>query len=123
VPRICLICSHPKRQDIELAVLSGQPTSAIAALFRVSDDSLQRHKQSHLPDKLAKAHDAKEVSEADSLLREMSELRDKLRHGLAEAEQAGSGAGVVAFLRELRNTLESYFNITDRIAKRKTEFR
>ena len=121
MPRICQICAHNRREEIERAILSGQSLSAIAALFRVSPDALQRHKQSHLPDKLAKAQEAKTVLEADGLLREIAELREKLRRGLAEAEQAGSGAGIIAFAKEYRNTLETYFNIADRIAERAAE--
>ncbi len=121
MPRPCAVCCHQKREEIERALISKQSVREISALFRVSEDSLQRHKQTHFSDKLAKAVNAKEVLEADSLLQEMSELRDKLRHGLAEAELAGSGAGVVAFSRELRNTLESYFQIQDRMAQRKIE--
>lgn len=121
MPRNCRVCSHTKRQEIEVALLSSQSVREISALFRVSEDSLQRHKQSHLSDKLAKAHEAKEVLDAHSLLREMSELRDKLSRGLDAAEQSGSAGGVVAFGRELRNTLEAYFKITDRMAERATE--
>ena len=121
MPRTCAICAHEKRQDIERAIFSGKSLSAIAALFRVSPDALQRHKQSHLPDKLAKAQEAKTDLEADGLLREIAELREKLRRGLAQAEQAGSGAAMVAFAREYRNTLETFFNIADRMAERAAE--
>lgn len=118
MPRICTICSHAERQAIDEALVSGAAIRKTAALYRVSEDSLQRHKREHLPDKLVKAQQAREIFGADRLLNEMTQLRDKLWTGLAEAERAGSGAGVVAFAREYRNTLESYFNIADRIAQR-----
>jgi len=37
---------------------------------------------------------------------------------LAQAERTGNAAGFLAFAREYRQTLESYFDITERMAER-----
>jgi hypothetical protein len=121
MPRVCTICSHPQKQEIDRAIIGGQSCREIGALFGVSPDAIQRHRTDHLPDKLVKAHDAEEVLSADALLAEMDRLRETLRNGLQAAEAAGSGAAIVSFAREYRAALESLFDITERIAARTGE--
>ena len=48
----------------------------------------------------------------------MRELKDRLRHGLDQAEGAGNPAAFVAFAREFRQCLESYFDICEKIGAR-----
>ena len=54
----------------------------------------------------------------DVLLAEMAELKSRLRNGLDQAERAGNMAAFVAFAREHRQCLESYFEMADRIASK-----
>jgi len=49
----------------------------IAKQYFVSAASLHRHKKDHLPAKLVKAQEAREIAKADSLLDQVIELRDK----------------------------------------------
>jgi len=51
----------------------------------------------------------------------MWELKSKLRSGLDEAEKSRNAAGFVAFARVLRQTLESYFDISERVAEKANE--
>jgi hypothetical protein len=87
VPRVCTICVHPERLDIEAALVAGEPCPAIAALYRVSEDALLRHKQNHLPAHLAKAQEAAEVVQADGLLARLLSLNGETMEILKEARE------------------------------------
>jgi hypothetical protein len=45
----CTICSHAERYQIELALVSGVSTRAIAKKFSVSRDAAWRHHTNHVP--------------------------------------------------------------------------
>lgn len=72
MPRVCRVCSHPKRQEIDLALVAGELSFRnIAERFTLSLGSLTRHKADHLPGKLARAKDAKEQREATDIMAEL----------------------------------------------------
>ena len=68
MPRPCSICVHPEREAINKALVVNEPLRDIAGRYGTSKSSLERHKDEHLPVKLAKAHAAKETRLADDLL-------------------------------------------------------
>jgi hypothetical protein len=68
MPRTCTLCKHPQRDSIDRALLAGDSYRHIAARFDTSTGALQRHKADHLPKTLVKAHEARVVARADSLL-------------------------------------------------------
>jgi hypothetical protein len=63
VPRVCTVCSHPKRAEIDRALLAGEPFRHIAARFDTSTAALQRHKAEHLSERMAQV--AERNAEAD----------------------------------------------------------
>lgn len=67
MPRVCTICSHPKREEIDRTLLAEEPLRDMAGRWSVSKSALSRHSE-HLPAHLAKAKEAAEVMQADSLL-------------------------------------------------------
>lgn len=46
--RLCTICMHADRADIEAALDAGQPLREIAAAYGASKTGLHRHRQVHL---------------------------------------------------------------------------
>ena len=66
MPRVCTICSHLAREDINKALLFGEPFRLIATRTGTSAVSLMRHKTDHLPVHLAQAQEAREVAQADA---------------------------------------------------------
>ncbi len=79
MPR-CTVCAHPERAAIDAAVLAGGSKRAVATQYGLSAEAVQRHK-AHIPPALAKAHEAKEVARADSLLGMVRSQYDRaLRH-------------------------------------------
>src|SRR6266511_3421379 len=105
MPRICSICSHPDRPEVDKALVAGEPIRGIAALFRVSPDAVQRHKE-HIPQELKLAADAQRVASADGLLAEVNKLRLKAYGLLQKAEQAGDYRTAISGVKEARGCLE-----------------
>ena len=65
----CSICIHPKRNEIDEALLlSTTPLRTIADQFHVSKSALLRHKTDHIPTDLMKAKQADESCRAEGLL-------------------------------------------------------
>jgi hypothetical protein len=75
---------------IDQALVADTAFPALAALYRVSEDALGRHKANHLPATLAQVRD----------------LRDKALGILTTAEHAGQLTVALAAIREARATLE-----------------
>lgn len=55
MPRACTICTHAEREAIDRALVAGDPAPRIAALHRVSEDAVARHRGAHLAALLARA--------------------------------------------------------------------
>lgn len=117
MPQTCSVCKSKRLADIDGELIRNRALRSIAKQFRVSPASLFRHKQ-HLSDKLTLAKEHQDALSAESLLAEMGELKSKLRIGLDDAAKNRNAPGFVAFARELRQTLESYFDLTERMAAR-----
>jgi hypothetical protein len=87
MPRTCTTCNHAERESIERALLAGESYRNIAARFGTSTSALVRHRADHLSTSLMKAHDAAEVTRADTLLADVrnGEGRAERLYGAAEA--------------------------------------
>src|SRR5260370_32496038 len=106
MPRICTICSHRQRAEIDAAAIAGTSNRVIARQFAVHHDAVLRHKGDHLLAELVKAKQAEEVSRATDLLA-MATTRDKLALALlARAERMGDLKTAVQALRVSLTSLE-----------------
>jgi hypothetical protein len=118
MPRTCSLCKSQRRSEIEAELIRGEAYRGIAKQYGCSPSAVFRHKNGHLPEKLTLAKRHQETLSAEGLLAEMAELNSRLRNGLDQAERAGNMAAFVAFAREHRQCLESYFEMADRIANK-----
>ena len=106
MPRSCTTCTHPDREAIDEALVSGSALSALSAKYRVSEDALGRHKANHLPAKLVMAQAAEEVAQADTLLGQVRSLQQRALDILDKAEEAGELRTALGAIREARGNLE-----------------
>lgn len=85
--RTCSICSHPKRKEIDKALVGPKPNfSAIARIFGVKRDNVRRHLElGHVAEKVAKAVEAQEALDADDLLQEIRETEEITKTIIASA--------------------------------------
>ena len=106
MPRKCTVCEHEKVEEINRLLLEGVSLRDLAGRYSVSKTALHRHKQDHLPAKLVKAQEAREIAKADSLLDQVTELRDKALSILTKAEKAGDLRTALQGIKEARGCLE-----------------
>ncbi|MHB8420599.1 MAG: hypothetical protein ACYDCL_21200 [Myxococcales bacterium] len=99
MPRTCTVCSHPKRPEVDSALLAGEPYRGIAQRFAASPDAVFRHRQ-HVAPALAKAHEAAAVARSDDLLGRMRELAAQARRIGDAAEAAGQPGPALLAIRE-----------------------
>jgi hypothetical protein len=71
MPRPCSICTHPQRDAIDRALVAGESRRALAALYRVSPDAVERHSAAHLPATLRLARAAGESAHALDVMAEL----------------------------------------------------
>jgi hypothetical protein len=65
----CSVCTHPKRGEIDRALVEGASPAKIAARYRkFSDDTIRRHADGHLPARLAQAAEVRETTDASETL-------------------------------------------------------
>jgi hypothetical protein len=130
--RLCTVCSHARRTDIESDLIGGALSFRdIARQYRVSKDAVARHRADHLPGSLTKAHEIRQIARADALIDEVRSGGDRadrlynhaetiLERALASKDLKTAlnaiGAGVNV-LREARSYLELRGEITGELNK------
>ncbi len=91
---------------MEAALLTDEPLRDIARRYATSKDALARHRDSHIPPRLAKAQEAHEIAQADTLLDQVRSLQTRALSILDQAEGAGDLRTAVSAVREARATVE-----------------
>src|SRR3712207_1590065 len=69
IPRVCTVCSHDLRREIDVAIVHGGGNRRIATRYGLSEAAVRRHRASHIPELLLKAY------EASDLLADIARLR------------------------------------------------
>jgi len=103
--RPCTVCRHPRREEIDGALVSGEPLRNIVERCSVSLGALSRHK-AHLPARLAQGRRAQETARADRLLDQIRHLQERALAILKRAEEAGDYRVALQAMREARGNLE-----------------
>ncbi len=112
--RTCTVCGHPDRAAIDQALVAGTGTIRdIAARYRLASSSVQRHRERHLPEHLAKAQQAHEVAQADNLLSELDRLREDAKRIGGKAERAEGYQAAIAAIREQSRLIELLLKVAE----------
>ena len=106
MPRTCTICTHESRPKIDQALVARRPFRAIAGQYGVSKSALVRHHDDHLPTALVKAQAATEAAQADALLAQVVDLRDKALDVLDTAQESADLRAAIGAIREARGCVE-----------------
>jgi len=67
MPRKTAVELHPKKDEIEIRLAQGDTIVSISKAFGISRDALVRHKETRLPQKLAKVMQERDITNADEL--------------------------------------------------------
>jgi hypothetical protein len=106
MPRSCSICVHAQRTAIDSSIVRGTPCRDVAARFRVTKSSVDRHAKTHLSKKLIAAASAKEVLDADVLVAELRSLRETTLAVLEECREEKSHPSALAAIARLEHQAE-----------------
>lgn len=101
MPRVCTICSHGRREEIDRALLAGGSFRSIAAQFEVSASALLRHR-AHIAAAVAQA----EALTIERLLSDLADLQGRALALLDRAEKSGDLRTALAGVREARGCIE-----------------
>ncbi len=118
MPRSCTVCVHPRREEIDRALVAGASNRSVASLYDVSEAAVRRHKGNHVPATLAKAEEAKEASRADDLLGQVRALQGKTLGILLRAEGAGDLRTALGAIREARGNVELLAKLSGELDER-----
>ncbi len=118
MPRVCTICTHPEKEAINQALVTGEPFRHIAARYGTSTGALQRHKADDLPSIMVKSEEAREVAHADDLVWQIKQLRNKAIGILGKAETAGDLKTALMGVREARACIELLAEMEGEINRR-----
>jgi len=118
VPRLCLVCSHPEREEIDRCLVEGVSFRIVSKRFTVSVASIQRHNKDHIPAHIAKAQEAAQVANADDLLQQLKALRNKAIGILQKAETAGDYRTALMGIREARGCIEVLMEVEGELDRR-----
>ena len=112
--RLCTICTHEKRFDIEELLATRQASYRnVAQRFGVSLDAVGRHVRSgHIGALLALAADAERAAQADTLLDRIEALHRRTLAILAAVEDTDEHRTALAAIREARANLELIGEVT-----------
>lgn len=92
----CRTCQHPEREAIDAEIVSGAPRARIAQERGLSEPSVRRHADAHVPEVLAKAQAEADVLSAESLLADLEEARTDLSRIMAAARETDDFASQLA---------------------------
>jgi len=120
MPRVCTICSHERRDEIEDAFIAGTPKRRIAAHHGLSERAVRHHMREHLPVLLALARDAYTAARADGLLDRVEALHSRTLATLDEVEQTDDHRARLAAIREARANLELIGEVTKELDRTPT---
>lgn len=112
----CLVCSHREHAAIDLALARGVSVTAIGRRYKISTDSLYRHRANHLPPTLRAQLiagpdldidlDRLKETESQSLLAHLVGLRHRLFAALDAAEEYADGNMLTRVASALHANLE-----------------
>jgi hypothetical protein len=92
---LCSICAHPKRKEIELAIVAGpRSQSEIAQAYDSSRQAIMRHRDSHITKDIKRAlsdnaEEARSLERGGSILEQMAAVTAEARLALRQAKEIG----------------------------------
>ena len=112
--RLCTICSHQSRYDIDsILVERSLAYRDIAGQFGVSKTAVGRHvSEGHISGLIALAADAERAAQADTLLDRIEALQSRTLAILETTEKTGEHRKALAAIREARRNLELIGEVT-----------
>jgi hypothetical protein len=122
VTRVCTVCTHEKRYEIEEKLATRQGTyRGLARTYGVSEDAVSRHVSGgHIAQLIALAADAQRAAAGDSILDRIEALHARTLAILKAAEKTKQYRTALSAIREARGNLELIGEVTKEINRTPT---
>ncbi len=118
MPRVCTLCSHEDREEIDAALVLGRPSRELAEQYGLSGSAVRRHRLDHLSAALARVAAARQEAGPSSALDRLEELRQRAMKVLDSADEEGKASLSLAAIREVRSLVELIAKITGELDER-----
>src|SRR5690606_2827107 len=96
MPRICTVCSHAQRAELDRLLLAGEMSNRrIAAQYAVTEQAVRRHKAEHLSERMAEVAERNAEADIRTAIDVVTQLRivnNAALRVLKDARDAGDGA-------------------------------
>lgn len=89
MPRVCTICIHAERANIDQALVGGGSFRDIAGHYGLSKSSVERHKADHLPQAMVKAAEQEDIRNAIDVVKQLKAINSATLNILSEARHEG----------------------------------
>lgn len=76
MPRVCTICSHESRAEIDSAYVAGVSYRSIAKQFRCSESAMYRHISEHIAQAIKQSQAAKEEAQALNVVEQLRTINE-----------------------------------------------
>jgi hypothetical protein len=112
MPRICTICSHPQRTEIDAVLIANESFQRVANRFGITKSAVLRHNRAHVAQHLAKAPQFQQpqpdpqIASASVLVDELLKLTKKTGEILARAMREKDGELALKAIARLEKQLE-----------------
>jgi len=85
--RQCLVCQHEQKAAIDRELVAGKSLRDLSALFRVSEDSLARHRDAHISPVVVRAQEAEDITRGVDVVKQLKAINEVTTQILHEARQ------------------------------------
>jgi len=76
MPRVCTVCAHPKRSEIDRTLVAGEVSNRrIASQYGMSERAIRDHKANHLKVRMLKAAERREEADIRTAIDVVGQLR------------------------------------------------
>jgi hypothetical protein len=122
MPRVCTVCTHEKRYEIDTILVDRSKSYRdIALRYGLGKDAVSRHVSSgHIAELIALAADAERSAQADTLLDRIEALQERTEAALEKAEEQENPFATFRGIAEMRRNLELIGEITKELDRTPT---
>lgn len=85
MPRVCTVCHHPERDEIDAAIIAGTVNREIACKFGVGRMAIERHAASHISQQIRQSQEAQEEARGLDVVGQLKDINDITLDILKEA--------------------------------------
>ncbi len=104
--RVCTICRHPEKAEINRLLVEGTPFRKLVERFGSSPAALSRHRKDHIPAALVRAREAAEADRGLDLFAQIMDLNERTLRILGRAEASNDPRLALSAIKEARGNAE-----------------